>query len=181
MGFLPAGERNPPFKGRWHSGLQAPNYRAEQRPGRREKDFAKQQFYAVFAFSCKKQGIATAGCVPIATHGCMATVGCVQLQPIDALQLPVGFRLQLMDAWQPWVCFRLQPLVVFGTFGKIMIPRRSRGFFLDGRSPLLLATRHVALVRSDTCIGLLLAARKRAQLTQKFPIVSCSPALSSSN
>ena len=63
----------------------------------------------------------------------------------------------------------------------IMIPRRSRGFFLDGRSPLLLATRHVALVRSDTCIGLLLAARKRAQLTQKFPIVSCSPALSSSN
>lgn len=64
---------------------------------------------------------------------------------------------------------------------RIMIPRRSRGFFLDGRSPLLLATRHVALVRSDTCIGLLLAARKRAQLTQKFPIVSCSPALSSSN
>jgi len=35
---------------------------------------------------------------------------------------------------------------------QIMIPRRSRGFFLDGRSPLLLATRHVALVRSDTCI-----------------------------
>ena len=70
---------------------------------------------------------------------------------------------------------------VFFANASIMIPRRSRGFFLDGRSPLLLATRHVALVRSDTCIGLLLAARKRAQLTQKFPIVSCSPALSSSN
>ena len=67
------------------------------------KDCAKQQFYAVFVFCCKKRGItqppvvfncnpwmlcnrglcsiatdrciATAGCVPIATRGCMATVG----------------------------------------------------------------------------------------------------------
>ena len=37
---------------------------------------------------------------------------------------------------------------------KIKIPRRSRGFFLDGQSPLLLATRHVALVRSVTCMEL---------------------------
>lgn len=73
------------------------------------------------------------------------------------------------------------PALALPRLQEIIIPRRSRGFFLDGRSPLLLATRHVALVRSDTCIGLLLAARKRAQLTQKFPIVSCSPALSSSN
>ena len=78
-GFLPAGERKNPFKGRWHSGLQAPNYRAEQRPGRREKDCAKQQFYEVFVFRCKKQGITTAGCVPIATRGCIATAGCVSV------------------------------------------------------------------------------------------------------
>lgn len=43
----------------------------------------------------------------------------------------------------------------------ITIPRQSRGFFIDGPSPLLLATRHVALVRSDTCVKLLLAVRKR--------------------
>ena len=51
-------------------------------------------------FCCKKQGI--------------ATVGCVQLQLVDALQLPVVFPLQPVDALQPWVCFQLQPLVVFG-------------------------------------------------------------------
>ena len=61
-------------------------------------------------FCCKKQWITTAGCVSVATHGCMATVGCVRLQPIDALQLPVVFPLQPWDALQPWV--------VFGTFGK---------------------------------------------------------------
>ena len=59
---------------------------------------------------------------------------------------------------------------------QIMIPRRSRGFFFDGHSPMLLATCHVTLVRSGTCISLSLATRKRAQLTQMFPIVSCSPA-----
>ena len=47
---------------------------------------------------------------------------------------------------------------------KIIIPRRSRGFFFDGHSPMLLATCHVTLVRSDTCISLLPAARKRASL-----------------
>ena len=109
MAFSRQGERKNPFKGRWHSGLQAPNYRAEQRSGRHEKDCAKQQFYAVFIFSCKKQGIATAGCVPIATRGCFATVGCVQLQPIDALQLPVGFPLQPVDALQLWVGFDCNP------------------------------------------------------------------------
>ena len=56
-------------------------------------------------FCCKKQGVATAGWVLVATVGCIATVGCVQLQPIDALQLPVVFRLQPVDAWQPWVGF----------------------------------------------------------------------------
>ena len=45
---------------------------------------------------------------------------------------------------------------------KINIPRPSRGYFLDGRSPMLPATPHAALVRSDICIGLLPAARKRA-------------------
>ena len=44
----------------------------------------------------------------------------------------------------------------------IIIPRRSRGFFFNGHSPMLLATCHVTLVRSSTCISLLLAARKRA-------------------
>ena len=44
----------------------------------------------------------------------------------------------------------------------INIPRPSRGYFLDGRSPMLPATPHAALVRSDICIGLLPAARKRA-------------------
>ena len=46
--------------------------------------------------------------------------------------------------------------------GIINIPRPSRGYFLDGRSPMLPATPHAALVRSDICIGLLPAARKRA-------------------
>ena len=91
MGFLPAGGEENPFKGRWRSGLQAPNYRAEQRPGRREKDCAKQQFYAVFVFCCKKQGV--------------VTVGCVQLQLVDALQPLVMFRLQPVDALQPMVVF----------------------------------------------------------------------------
>ena len=45
---------------------------------------------------------------------------------------------------------------------QINIPRPSRGYFLDGRSPMLPATPHAALVRSDICIGLLPAARKRA-------------------
>ena len=36
----------------------------------------------------------------------------------------------------------------------IMIPRQSRGFFFDGHSPILLATCHVTLVRSGTCIRL---------------------------
>ena len=44
----------------------------------------------------------------------------------------------------------------------INIPRRSRGFFIDGQSPMILATRHVTLVRSASREGLLLAARKRA-------------------
>ena len=48
------------------------------------------------------------------------------------------------------------------SYKAIMIPRRSRGFFFDGHSPMLLATCHVTLVRSGTCISLLLAARKRA-------------------
>ena len=61
--FSRQGERKNPFKGRWRSGLQALKYRAEQRPGRREKDCAKQQFYAVFVFCCKKRGITTVGCV----------------------------------------------------------------------------------------------------------------------
>ena len=47
-------------------------------------------------------------------------------------------------------------------FAQINIPRPSRGYFLDGRSPMLPATPHAALVRSDICIGLLPAARKRA-------------------
>ena len=36
----------------------------------------------------------------------------------------------------------------------INIPRPSRGYFLDGRSPMLPATPHAALVRSDICMGL---------------------------
>ena len=94
--FSPQGERKNPFKGRWRSDSQALKYRAEQRLGRREKDCAKQQFYVVFVFCCKKQGV--------------ATVGWVCLQPVDALQLPVVFPLQPWDALQPWD--------VFGTFGK---------------------------------------------------------------
>ena len=141
-GLPPRRGEEKPFKGRWHSGLQAPNYRAEQRHGRREKktktaqnnSFTQSLFFAVkskglqpwVGFNCNSwmhcncrlgliatdRCMATAGWVPVATRGCMATVGWVRLQPIDALQLPVGFPLQ------PLVCFRLQPLVVFGTFGK---------------------------------------------------------------
>ena len=33
------------------------------------------------------------------------------------------------------------------------IPRPSRGYFLDGRSPMLPATLHAALVRLAICIG----------------------------
>ena len=47
-------------------------------------------------------------------------------------------------------------------FAQIMIPRQSRGYFLNGQSPMLPATPHAALVRSDICMGLLPAARKRA-------------------
>ena len=102
------------------------------------KDCAKQQFYAVFVFCCKKQGVATAGWVrlqlmdalqlPVGFRlqpaGCIATAGWIRLQPIDALQPPVVLRLQLMDALQPRVGFPLQPVdalqpwVMFGTFGK---------------------------------------------------------------
>ena len=49
-----------------------------------------------------------------------------------------------------------------GVNKKIMIPRQSRGYFLNGQSPMLPATPHAALVRSDICMGLLPAARKRA-------------------
>ena len=35
-------------------------------------------------------------------------------------------------------------------------------YFLNGQSPMLPATPHAALVRSDICMGLLPAARKRA-------------------
>ena len=52
--------------------------------------------------------------------------------------------------------------VPFSLFAQINIPRPSRGYFLDGRSPMFPATPHAALVRSDICIGLLPAARKRA-------------------
>ncbi len=41
-------------------------------------------------------------------------------------------------------------------------PPAEPGVFFDGHSPMLLATCHVTLVRSGTCISLLLAARKRA-------------------
>ena len=124
MGFLLAGERKNPFKGRWHSGLQAPNYRAEQRLGRREKTSQNNSFTKSLFFAVKSKGlqplvvvpvatcgcIATTGWVPIATRGCIATAGWIQLQPIDALQLPVVFRLQPVDALQPPVVFRLQPV-----------------------------------------------------------------------
>ena len=39
-------------------------------------------------------------------------------------------------------------------FRVINIPRPSRGYFLCGRSPMLPATPHAALVRSDICMGL---------------------------
>ena len=37
---------------------------------------------------------------------------------------------------------------------RINISRRSRGYFLCGQSPMLPATPHAALVRSDICMGL---------------------------
>ena len=43
----------------------------------------------------------------------------------------------------------------------INIPRRSRGFFIDGQSPMILATRHVTLVRPDIRVLSLSATRKR--------------------
>ena len=39
-------------------------------------------------------------------------------------------------------------------YKQINIPRPIRGYFLDGRSPMLPATPHAALVRSDICMGL---------------------------
>ena len=57
MGFLPAGERKNPFKGRWHSGLQAPKYRAEQRPGRREKTAQNNSFTKSLFFAVKGKGL----------------------------------------------------------------------------------------------------------------------------
>ena len=44
---------------------------------------------------------------------------------------------------------------------QINIPRRSRGFFIDGQSPMILATRHVTLVRPDIRVLSLSATRKR--------------------
>ena len=70
------------------------------------KDCAKQQFYAVFVFCCKKQGVATAGCVPIATRGCIATAGCVSVATRGCFATVGWVRLQPVDALQPPVCSR---------------------------------------------------------------------------
>ena len=102
----PCGGEEPPFKGRWHSGLQAPNYRAEQRPGRRKKTAQNNSFTQSLFFAVKSKGLQ-----PLVVF---------RLQLMDAWQPWVVFPLQLMDAWQPWVVFPLQPIdalqppVVFG-------------------------------------------------------------------
>lgn len=57
---------------------------------------------------------------------------------------------------------------------------RSRAFIFDGQNPVLLTTCHVTLVRSGVCISLLPASHKRSHLPQAFPVISCSPARSSS-
>lgn len=51
---------------------------------------------------------------------------------------------------------------------RINIPRRSRGFFIDGQSPMILATRHVTLVRPDIRVLSLSATRKR--VFRSFPL-----------
>lgn len=47
-----------------------------------------------------------------------------------------------------------------GQMSKVNIPRHSRGLFINGHSPTLLATRESALVRLPLAKGLLLAASK---------------------
>lgn len=48
----------------------------------------------------------------------------------------------------------------FDLFDKVNIPRHSRGLFINGHSPTLLATRESALVRLPLAKGSLLAASK---------------------
>ena len=72
MGFLPAGERKNPFKGRWHSGLQALKYHAEQRHGRREQTSQNHSITKSLFFAVKSKGLQPPVVFP--------------LQPVDALQ-----------------------------------------------------------------------------------------------
>src|SRR5699024_2766168 len=60
---------------------------------------------------------------------------------------PRGGGRTRREAAQPGGVLRRR--VASGFLHTINIPRRSRGFFIDGQSPMILATRHVTLVRPD--------------------------------
>ena len=79
-------------------------------PRQTRKDFAKQQFYAVFIFSVKSKGLQPLVVFSLQLAVALQPLVVFRLQPVDALQPLVVFPLQPMDALQPLVVFPLQPI-----------------------------------------------------------------------